>query len=169
MGLGALLSPRLSPRLSLILMSLSLLGVGCGRTEVTCEAHIDCLEGQACVRAACVSGDPCVEGLCPSGRVCVAEVCVSRELLPNECDAARPCPEGALCVEGVCAPACPGGQCLPCEGGAESCEPPRPLCVSDATCPLGSICDLTNADASCLLYTSPSPRDGLLSRMPSSA
>ena len=26
-----------------------------------------------------------------------------------------------------------------------------------------------NVDTSCLLYTSPSPRDGLLSRMPSSA
>ena len=29
--------------------------------------------------------------------------------------------------------------------------------------------DLTNEDYVCLLYTSPSPRDGLLSRMPSSA
>ena len=27
----------------------------------------------------------------------------------------------------------------------------------------------TGRDAACLLYTSPSPRDGLLSRMPSSA
>ena len=27
----------------------------------------------------------------------------------------------------------------------------------------------TNANTACLLYTSPSPRDGLLSRMPSSA
>ena len=35
-------------------------------------------------------------------------------------------------------------------------------------------CDITNYDSiekclNCLLYTSPSPRDGLLSRMPSSA
>ena len=29
--------------------------------------------------------------------------------------------------------------------------------------------DLMNANIACLLYTSPSPRDGLLSRMPSSA
>ena len=29
--------------------------------------------------------------------------------------------------------------------------------------------DRTDPDYSCLLYTSPSPRDGLLSRMPSSA
>ena len=29
--------------------------------------------------------------------------------------------------------------------------------------------DYINADGTCLLYTSPSPRDGLLSRMPSSA
>ena len=29
--------------------------------------------------------------------------------------------------------------------------------------------DLTMSDQGCLLYTSPSPRDGLLSRMPSSA
>ena len=30
-------------------------------------------------------------------------------------------------------------------------------------------CSLTLRSSSCLLYTSPSPRDGLLSRMPSSA
>ena len=30
-------------------------------------------------------------------------------------------------------------------------------------------CSLSTWDTSCLLYTSPSPRDGLLSRMPSSA
>ena len=29
--------------------------------------------------------------------------------------------------------------------------------------------EITYIDATCLLYTSPSPRDGLLSRMPSSA
>ena len=29
--------------------------------------------------------------------------------------------------------------------------------------------EITMTDKSCLLYTSPSPRDGLLSRMPSSA
>ena len=33
----------------------------------------------------------------------------------------------------------------------------------------GGIQYVTNGSASCLLYTSPSPRDGLLSRMPSSA
>ena len=31
------------------------------------------------------------------------------------------------------------------------------------------VVDLTTHEVSCLLYTSPSPRDGLLSRMPSSA
>ena len=31
------------------------------------------------------------------------------------------------------------------------------------------VCFVKNDDGSCLLYTSPSPRDGLLSRMPSSA
>ena len=31
------------------------------------------------------------------------------------------------------------------------------------------VCHETNKDIACLLYTSPSPRDGLLSRMPSSA
>ena len=34
---------------------------------------------------------------------------------------------------------------------------------------VSSIFNKTNASPSCLLYTSPSPRDGLLSRMPSSA
>ena len=35
---------------------------------------------------------------------------------------------------------------------------------------LGGISGIVNAqDEACLLYTSPSPRDGLLSRMPSSA
>ena len=34
---------------------------------------------------------------------------------------------------------------------------------------LADMGDLGNATSSCLLYTSPSPRDGLLSRMPSSA
>ena len=33
----------------------------------------------------------------------------------------------------------------------------------------GAAVDLDHIDESCLLYTSPSPRDGLLSRMPSSA
>ena len=32
-----------------------------------------------------------------------------------------------------------------------------------------SKCDITGKSKNCLLYTSPSPRDGLLSRMPSSA
>ena len=32
-----------------------------------------------------------------------------------------------------------------------------------------SVQDVKEEDYSCLLYTSPSPRDGLLSRMPSSA
>ena len=45
-------------------------------------------------------------------------------------------------------------------------EPAMPACtivdVQDATCNLG-------VDGSCLLYTSPSPRDATLSRMPSSA
>ena len=35
--------------------------------------------------------------------------------------------------------------------------------------PLRDGCDLMDVIGSCLLYTSPSPRDGLLSRMPSSA
>ena len=35
--------------------------------------------------------------------------------------------------------------------------------------PLCSKKDITEIPLSCLLYTSPSPRDGLLSRMPSSA
>ena len=34
---------------------------------------------------------------------------------------------------------------------------------------LGAVTDVTDQYVSCLLYTSPSPRDGLLSRMPSSA
>ena len=34
---------------------------------------------------------------------------------------------------------------------------------------LGITSELTNKSLICLLYTSPSPRDGLLSRMPSSA
>ena len=33
----------------------------------------------------------------------------------------------------------------------------------------GTIAQLQEMDNTCLLYTSPSPRDGLLSRMPSSA
>ena len=35
--------------------------------------------------------------------------------------------------------------------------------------PAGIAQDLATAFGTCLLYTSPSPRDGLLSRMPSSA
>ena len=35
--------------------------------------------------------------------------------------------------------------------------------------PRGQLSDSFNSDIACLLYTSPSPRDGLLSRMPSSA
>ena len=34
---------------------------------------------------------------------------------------------------------------------------------------MGTINEILSAPLSCLLYTSPSPRDGLLSRMPSSA
>ena len=34
---------------------------------------------------------------------------------------------------------------------------------------LGQECDIVTQSCPCLLYTSPSPRDGLLSRMPSSA
>ena len=36
-------------------------------------------------------------------------------------------------------------------------------------CTEGAYCDETGLSLACLLYTSPSPRDGLLSRMPSSA
>ena len=36
-------------------------------------------------------------------------------------------------------------------------------------CDQGGECDLQDQSMFCLLYTSPSPRDGLLSRMPSSA
>ena len=41
--------------------------------------------------------------------------------------------------------------------------PPMPRPVETTSLPVGSFCNR------CLLYTSPSPRDGLLSRMPSSA
>ena len=44
--------------------------------------------------------------------------------------------------------------------------PTTVLCVDNDVELLGVASD---ADAACLLYTSPSPRDGLLSRMPSSA
>ena len=40
---------------------------------------------------------------------------------------------------------------------------------AEVFCKLGFNIDLTNHKFPCLLYTSPSPRDGLLSRMPSSA
>ena len=46
------------------------------------------------------------------------------------------------------------------EIGALICKPSIPLCNN---------CPLTKNCKACLLYTSPSPRDGLLSRMPSSA
>ena len=41
--------------------------------------------------------------------------------------------------------------------------------IEDDTSKVGVNTHLTNKIVSCLLYTSPSPRDGLLSRMPSSA
>ena len=41
--------------------------------------------------------------------------------------------------------------------------------VADFICPTPEARSLFPADYICLLYTSPSPRDGLLSRMPSSA
>ena len=43
--------------------------------------------------------------------------------------------------------------------------------VVNVACGDNAVTTLTNADGpnTCLLYTSPSPRDGLLSRMPSSA
>ena len=44
-------------------------------------------------------------------------------------------------------------------------EPSQPVDIADA---IGSLPLILQALA-CLLYTSPSPRDGLLSRMPSSA
>ena len=40
---------------------------------------------------------------------------------------------------------------------------------TDLTSTLTTQGDIVYRDGSCLLYTSPSPRDGLLSRMPSSA
>ena len=40
--------------------------------------------------------------------------------------------------------------------------------LAEANCP-GAVPGLTGLIKPCLLYTSPSPRDGLLSRMPSSA
>ena len=42
-------------------------------------------------------------------------------------------------------------------------------CVLDKLGCVGIVTDVNARDKSCLLYTSPSPRDGLLSRMPSSA
>ena len=44
-------------------------------------------------------------------------------------------------------------------------DPERIMGVETGGCPHTAI----REDCSCLLYTSPSPRDGLLSRMPSSA
>ena len=42
--------------------------------------------------------------------------------------------------------------------------------ICQAACPVDDcIIEQPDADGRCLLYTSPSPRDGLLSRMPSSA
>ena len=62
------------------------------------------------------------------------------------------------------------------------CRPPRPVlhCSQPLCCvasshtlvlchQLGAITRPVNCTTACLLYTSPSPRDGLLSRMPSSA
>ena len=40
---------------------------------------------------------------------------------------------------------------------------------NDLLCGGGGADELRGGDGDCLLYTSPSPRDGLLSRMPSSA
>ena len=42
-------------------------------------------------------------------------------------------------------------------------------CMTGAPVPDGADAVVMVEDSSCLLYTSPSPRDGLLSRMPSSA
>ena len=41
--------------------------------------------------------------------------------------------------------------------------------IADATDVIEAVVSLNTDLTSCLLYTSPSPRDGLLSRMPSSA
>ena len=45
----------------------------------------------------------------------------------------------------------------------------NPPNASVGTAQLGSSLDFSSKTITCLLYTSPSPRDGLLSRMPSSA
>ena len=56
-------------------------------------------------------------------------------------------------------------------------EPKKPRTVAKITAPMkkrmkpirGAMVEASQTSKPCLLYTSPSPRDGLLSRMPSSA
>ena len=73
----------------------------------------------------------------------------------------------ALCL---CAPFAAQAQGVPCNG--EESNGNFSLSVELVAEDIGPLTDLNGAvtDLSgCLLYTSPSPRDGLLSRMPSSA
>ena len=68
------------------------------------------------------------------------------------------CPVGTYCPAGTPVP-------LPCHH-ASYCPIGSGYPIS---CPAGTWTNQTDLTAACLLYTSPSPRDGLLSRMPSSA
>ena len=68
-----------------------------------------------------------------------------------------------------------------CDGSAPMCYPRNEYMVGNSDVKLGEIGGVPfymnddqyekwkHTDLTCLLYTSPSPRDGLLSRMPSSA
>ena len=66
-------------------LGLGVLLIGCGRSSLECQAHIDCETGHACIDSQCLPGPDCVEGLCPEGRTCVAGVCVEAALLSGEC------------------------------------------------------------------------------------
>ena len=123
------------------LISLSVfIGSGCGRTELKCTTHSECIVGQACIEGQCLDGDACVEGLCPSSFTCIASICVPDDFLPQECDEQNPCMDPLICLEGRCVNSCDNGNCLPCDPLVESCVVG---CSQDQECGVGQICEGT--------------------------
>ena len=81
-------------------------------------------------------------------------------------DTHGPCPEASTGGTGTTVDASEVERADTCSGR----ERPVPASRSGVECPeVGCGWLFTRKDNACLLYTSPSPRDGLLSRMPSSA
>ena len=131
--------------------------VGCTLTPTDgpCEDGDACTLDDACSDGACVAGGPAV---CEDDNPCTVDHCDTLAgcvHLPKQ----SPCCVGteSLCEDGN-----------PCTD--DSCDPLTAACdhvPNSEPCDDGDPC--TEQSVCCLLYTSPSPRDATLSRMPSSA